>query len=258
LLGGLFFGLQTNRKWLTDPNLKSQYLQDVKRTQDEATSLFNDLASKPDMSGCSNTKRKRNALSERQLRSLLLDRSIIGSIAGAISGAVNDVSKLISCSLDVVNNLSKAVEGTTPDIVLVENLTDTLAEIAKDLEEDDNQQSSTQESSSGTSTSSGSSSSSSSSSSSANNEATEVINFFPADVTQTDTVPPESISWLNTAFLTDYTESNYIGTTAGPATSTAPAGGPSSTSANATSMGSPSSSSLSNSTSINTACVVTS
>ncbi|TVY40521.1 hypothetical protein LOCC1_G005334 [Lachnellula occidentalis] len=296
LLGGLFFALQTNRKRLTDPKLKSQYVDDIKRTKDETQALFNDLGSKTDMPGCSATKRKgkRNALSERQLRALLRDRSIIGSVGSAITGAVNDVSKLISCGLNVVNNLVDTVERDAPDINLVENLTDTLAEIAEDLEEEDKQQSSTERSSSSIPTSkSGSSSSSSSctsstvipkctetvsfstslisgtsvttigtitkttcltttmagctgsgttstttanSSSDAGNDGTVAIFYFPTDAPGETSLPPESVSWLATAFLDEYTESvSYNGTTAGSATSTAASSAVSTSNATSTS-----------------------
>ncbi|KUJ15840.1 uncharacterized protein LY89DRAFT_734986 [Mollisia scopiformis] len=43
LLGNLFFALQANRHLLTDPKLKSQFLDDVEKTKDEALALFNDL-----------------------------------------------------------------------------------------------------------------------------------------------------------------------------------------------------------------------
>ncbi|TVY88012.1 hypothetical protein LAWI1_G008980, partial [Lachnellula willkommii] len=320
LLGGLFFALQANRKRLTDPKLKSQYLDDVERTKDETQALFNNLNIKPDMPDCSKTKRngKRNALSERQLRALLRDRNIIGSIGSAIKGAINDASKLVSCSLNVVKNLADTIEGDTPDINLVENLTDTLAEIGKDLEEEDEQQSSTENLSSRMTTreswSSSSSSSSctgstvipmctetisfstsfisgtsvatvgtitqttcltttiagctgsgttsittASSSSDADNEGgTLAIFYFPTDAPDQTSLPPESVSWLNTAFLDEYTESvSYNGTTAGPATSTAPGGSMSSSGAKSTNVG-PSSSPTASLPSLTSSVITTS
>jgi hypothetical protein len=158
-LGGLFSALHANRQWLTDPKLKSQYIDDVKKAQAETLALFNDLNVKPPEVDCSNTKRKRkrNALSERQLRALLHDRSIISSITGAISDAVGDVAKLISCAVGVVGNLAKSIEAGVTDIDEIQNLTDTLAEIGKDLEdEDDTKSSSTERPSSSTSLSSSS------------------------------------------------------------------------------------------------------
>jgi len=280
LLGGLFFALQADRKRLTDSKLKSQYLDDVKRTREETQALFNGLKIKPDMNDCKNTKRRRRAktLSERQVRALLRDRGIIDGIENAIKGAVNDVSKLVSCALNVVNNLVETVKGDVPDINLIENLTDSLAEIGKDLEEEDKQESSTENPSSTTKTDKSSSSSSctgstvvpmctetislstsfasgtniatvgtitqttcvtttivgcsgsgttsvitaSSSSASDAGEGTVEILYFGTDTSDQLTLPPESVSWLATAFRGEYTESiSYNGTTAGPATSTA-------------------------------------
>jgi hypothetical protein len=76
--------------------------------------LFNDLNVKPPEVACSNTKRKRNALSERELRALLRDRSIISSIADAIGDAIDDVEKLVSCAVNVVKNLVDFVEADVP------------------------------------------------------------------------------------------------------------------------------------------------
>lgn len=78
--------------------------------------MFNGLNIKPPEPDCSNTKRKRNALSERQLRALLRERSIISSITGAIGDAIHDVAKLISCAVNVVKNLADSVEADVPDI----------------------------------------------------------------------------------------------------------------------------------------------
>jgi hypothetical protein len=114
-----------------------------------------------------------------------------------ISGAIHDVGALISCASDVVKSLTDAVNTNTPDLNEVENLTDTLAEIGKDLEEDgdddENKSSSTDHSSSTvTSTSSQSSSSSSRTSSSSSSG------------TITDTPPswiPDPIAYIDTNAL---------------------------------------------------------
>jgi hypothetical protein len=175
LLGGLFLGRQANRQLLKDPKLRSQYIDDVKKTKDETLALFNDLDVKPPETACSNTIRKRGAISERQLRSLLRNRSIISSIADAISDAIGDVAKLVSCALNVVNNLVDSVEADVIDVELIENLTDTLAEIGKDLEdENENTKSSTKDSST---TGSASSSSSSCTASTAIPRCTETVSF---------------------------------------------------------------------------------
>ncbi|TVY45813.1 hypothetical protein LOCC1_G006463 [Lachnellula occidentalis] len=169
LLGGIFFALHANRKWVTDPKLKSQYLDSIKKTQQETIALLDSLpVNPPSVPDCSMTKKKRDALSEVQLRALLHDRSIIPDIGKFIKGAIDDVGKLIGCAGDVVKNLASSGEGSTPDLGEIENLTDTLAEIGKDLEEKkgDDPSSTSGESSSTLQSSSSSPSSSSSSSSS--------------------------------------------------------------------------------------------
>lgn len=139
LIGGLFLALQANRRWLTDLTLKSQYLDNVKKTQEQTLVLLNDLSVKPpDIPDCHNTKRKRQAghMSEKKLRALLLDRGVIDSIGKAIGGIVKDVGSLIGCATNVVKNLADEVNKSTPDLGVIENLTDTLAAIGTDLEED--------------------------------------------------------------------------------------------------------------------------
>lgn len=165
-MGGLLFALHANRQWLTDPMLKSQWLEDVGKTKDGALALFNDLKVKPPEPDCSNKrKRKRSTLSEKQLRAWIYDRSIIGGIAAAIGDAIGDAAKLISCAVNVVQNLADSVKADVPDIGEIKDLTDTLAEIAKDLEDENDTKSSSASAMSQSSTTSTSSSSSSSSSS---------------------------------------------------------------------------------------------
>ncbi|TVY58845.1 hypothetical protein LCER1_G001653 [Lachnellula cervina] len=226
-LGGLFFALQSNRKWLTDDKLRSQYLDDVKKSKDETLALLDDLDVKPpDIPDCKNTKRKRSgpALSERQLRALLNDRSIISSIGNAISGAVDDVAKLLTCASDVVNNLVDSVNAKVPDLTEIENLTDTLAEIGKDLQEEEkNEPSSTKGSSARTSTTSSSSSSCSGSTA------------FP--------VCTQTIS-LSTSFLSGGTSSSTVATITQTSCSTSTVSGCSATGKTATTTVSGSTSSI--------------
>jgi len=93
LIGNLLAGLRSNRQWVTDPKLRSEYIDNVKKTKDETLALFNDLNVKPDPDPeCSKTKRKRNAVSERKLRSLLRDRSLISGL----TDLVGNVAKLLS------------------------------------------------------------------------------------------------------------------------------------------------------------------
>jgi hypothetical protein len=85
LLGALFIGLHTNRQWLTNNDLKSQFIDDVSKVKDQTEGLLKNLPVKvPDISNCHNTKRKRSTgarISERRLRQFL-ERGIIGSIIG--------------------------------------------------------------------------------------------------------------------------------------------------------------------------------
>ncbi len=104
-----------NRQWLTNAKLKFQYLEDIK-AQAETLALFNDLNVKTLEVNCSNTKRKRNALSKKQLNALLHNRSIISSIDSATSDAISDVAKLVSCAVNVVENLVNSVKAGVTDI----------------------------------------------------------------------------------------------------------------------------------------------
>lgn len=144
LVGGLFFALKNNRHWMTDPKLKSQYVNNVKKVKDQTLALFNKLDLKPPEPDCSSSKRKRGdtRMSERQLRSFLReraslqDRSIFSGVANVIKDAVHDVAKLLSCAVNVVNNLVDSVDGNTPDIGLIQDLTDSLAAVGEAMDEE--------------------------------------------------------------------------------------------------------------------------
>ena len=79
---------------------------------------------------CSNLKRKRNKVTNRDLRLLTSKRSIISGLTDLVKDAAN----LVSCASKVVDNLVKAVEDPLPPISEIENLTDTLNELGKDLQ----------------------------------------------------------------------------------------------------------------------------
>ena len=165
LLGALFLALQANRQWITDPKLKSQYLDNVKISRGETLAFFNDLGIKPPADPqCSDKKRKRTPSSEKKLRSLVSERNLISGF----TDLVGDVAKLLSCAVQVVDNLEDAVDVPVPDLHEIETLTDTLAEIGDDLqeEEDHDNESSTSASQSGPSSTKKSSTTSSSSASS--------------------------------------------------------------------------------------------
>ena len=107
----------------------------MKKVKQDTDSLFNSLNVKdiPDPD-CSNLKRKRNAVTDRDLRLLTSKRSIISGLTDLVKDAAN----LVSCASKVVDNLVKAVENPVPPISEIENLTDTLNELGKDLQEEDN------------------------------------------------------------------------------------------------------------------------
>ena len=71
-------------------------------------------------------------VTERDLRLLISKRSIISGLTDLVKDAAN----LVSCASKVVDNLVKAVEAPLPPISEIENLTDTLNELGKDLQED--------------------------------------------------------------------------------------------------------------------------
>ena len=212
LLGGLFIALQANRKWLTDSTLRSQFLDDVEKTQEHTTALLNDLSVKPpDASDCHNTKRKRQGrMSERQLRALL-KRDVIGGIGNVISGAAHDVAALVSCASDVMENLSEAVKSNTPDLGEIETLTDYLGEIGQDMEadgedddDDENKSSSADHSSQTVTSTSSHSSQSSQSSQSSSSSSSSRTSSSSASGTITDTPPswtPDAIAAFDTDAL---------------------------------------------------------
>ncbi|KAH6679598.1 hypothetical protein B0J14DRAFT_686760 [Halenospora varia] len=103
LLGRLFFALHANQQWITDAKRRSQHLNDLKKSRDEMIGLS-------------------NALDKRNLISSFVD-------------IFKDVANLVPYAVQVVNNLVDAVDGSVLPIGMIEALTDTLAEIGKDLQE---------------------------------------------------------------------------------------------------------------------------
>ncbi|KKA18785.1 Uncharacterized protein T310_7252 [Rasamsonia emersonii CBS 393.64] len=115
-LSGLFFALYANRQYITDPERKAEYVNDVKKTQDETLALFHSLSVQPPADpACSHTKIKRSLIS-------------------GLTDLIGDVSKLISCATEVVGNLVNAVEASEPSLPEIELLTDTLNDIGQDLQ----------------------------------------------------------------------------------------------------------------------------
>jgi hypothetical protein len=160
VLGGLFLVLHANRKWLTDAKLKTQYIDSVKKSRDETLALIKSFdVQSPEVPECSSTKKKRSNPSENRFRPGLEERDLISGAINFVKGAVNHVTKIVGCAGSVIKNVVVAVEKSTPNLNEIENLTDTLAEIGKILEEkNENKPTSTKEKSSSTTSSFSSSS----------------------------------------------------------------------------------------------------
>jgi len=201
LLGVLFSGLRTNRRWLTDPKLKSQYIDNVKKTRDHAVGLFNALKDKPPTPDCS--KMVKRDETELQSSHLLQDRSLISGVVDTVKNAVNDIAKLTSCATNVVKNLVDSVDVKAPKIKVIEDLTDSLEEIGKALKKaDDNKPDEKPTSTRDKSSTSSSSSSSSSSARSCTATATvtdvtyivKIITNTKGSITATSTVSRVSVT----------------------------------------------------------------
>lgn len=61
---------------------------------------------------CSNLKRRRIAVTDRDLSLLTSKRSIISGL----TDLVRDAASLVSCASKVVNNLVKAIEDSLPPV----------------------------------------------------------------------------------------------------------------------------------------------
>ncbi|RDL42545.1 uncharacterized protein BP5553_02524 [Venustampulla echinocandica] len=164
-LGALFLALHANRQWVTDVKLRSQYIENIKKTKDKTLALFNSLDVKPPSApDCSSTTRKRNVIPEEKLNSLLRNRGLLSGIINVAKDVVHRVAKLVSCSINVIDNLIDAVDGKIPPISVIETLTEGLAEIGKELKKGDSDESTETESKPSSTRQSSTTSSSSSSS----------------------------------------------------------------------------------------------
>ena len=105
----------------------------MKKTKEDTDSLFSDLSVKPDPDPrCSKVSIKRDIFPRSST-----SRSSKRSLISGLSGLAGDVGKLLSFATKVVDNLVQAVEKPVPPISEIETLTDTLKEIADDLEKDE-------------------------------------------------------------------------------------------------------------------------
>lgn len=173
LLKDLFFALKNNRESLTDAKLKSQYVDNVKEVKDQILALFEKLDVDIPEPDCSVTKRKReeNTISESQLRDFLQERSalqnrgIFSGVAYVIKSAVHDFAALLSCAINVMDNLVDSINIDTLNIDLIQDLTDSLAAVGDALDDPKDEPTNTNPSSTDASQTTSRSTSSSSSSS---------------------------------------------------------------------------------------------
>lgn len=130
--------LWQKKSLLQDEEHKQEYIDDVKKSRDNFVALFNQFHIKP--------------LSKPECqRTSLAKRSLISGIIDTLTSAAD----LISCGVDVLNNLVDSVQKVEPPMSVVDLLTNTLKDIGDELEkEDDEPTSSTSSSASSTKSSS--------------------------------------------------------------------------------------------------------
>lgn len=120
--------LWQKKSLLQDEDHKQEYIDDVKKSRDNFVALFNQFETKPpSMPECQKTS--------------LNKRSLISGIINTFKSAVD----LISCGVDVLNNLVDSVEKIEPPISVVDILTDTLRDIGDELEKENDEPTSTTE-----------------------------------------------------------------------------------------------------------------
>lgn len=114
----MFFALYVNRNNLDDPKQKQKYIENVEETKEQMHTLFDSLQKKqPTPPDCSpGSLKKRSPISG------------LADLAG-------DIPKLASCATVVVNALEEDVKAPEPPVSEVEDLTDTLNEIGKHMDE---------------------------------------------------------------------------------------------------------------------------
>ncbi|KAI1130171.1 hypothetical protein F5Y10DRAFT_289974 [Nemania abortiva] len=112
----LFAAIRDNRGSLLDSQTKQQYIKDVTNTRNQIESLNDNLADKSEPpSECSST-------------------SGSGSLISGILNVLTTPSKLIGCAAKVASNLVNSVNVDPPNIAEIEVLTDTLDDIANQLQ----------------------------------------------------------------------------------------------------------------------------
>lgn len=121
-IGPILFAVWNQRNLLNDDNTKQQYIDLVDNTKNNVENLFDNLSDQVDPpSECGQTS--------------LRKRSLISGILNTLTSAAS----LISCAEKVVSNLANEVKIPTPDVDVVDLLTDTLSDIKTQLDKiDDN------------------------------------------------------------------------------------------------------------------------
>ncbi|KAI0005795.1 hypothetical protein F4779DRAFT_33619 [Xylariaceae sp. FL0662B] len=140
----LFLWLYSQKDSLQDSNRKQEYVDNVKKTNDEVVALLDSLDTHPDPEPeCDKTALKRWALSETKLKKLIAEkRVVVRSLVSGIIDELDNAAKLLSCATKIMGNLVNAVESTDVSTDVVQNLTDSLKDIEEALEKQDDKPSS--------------------------------------------------------------------------------------------------------------------
>ncbi|RYP73619.1 hypothetical protein DL771_003507 [Monosporascus sp. 5C6A] len=117
--------LWQRRADLQDEAKKQEYIDDVEESRDEFVALFNQFSVKPPP--------------KPECQQTALKRSLISGILDTFASA----AELLSCGVEVLNNLVDTVQALDPPIPTIEILTDTLKDIADELEKQDDEPTST-------------------------------------------------------------------------------------------------------------------
>lgn len=183
----IFWQVWNNRNLLNDDNTKQQYIDLVDNTKDNVENLVNNLSDKVNPpSECGQTSLKK--------------RSLISGILNTLTSAAS----LVSCAESVVTNLADEVVKSTPDLDVVDLLTDTLNDIKTQLDDLDNNDDNQSQSQSDDSTTDQSSSTSSASSCTSNTvtdctvDLYESTTFLVSDGTTTSSVSTSSSTACHT------------------------------------------------------------
>jgi hypothetical protein len=124
-IGPLLIALWQNRNMIKDSTRKQEYIDNVRKVQDDIVGLFNNLPDKgPDPpSECSKTSKRSVDVS------YVAKRSIISGIMDAL----DSVAKLLSCAVKVISNLVDEIQIPDPPIIEIETLTDMLNDLGNAL-----------------------------------------------------------------------------------------------------------------------------